>query len=299
MMDFADGAKVTFTHDNQIMDMDANQFQATWPQLKTVSLNDQSSAEEIIASILEVLKKDDAEKAEITFENGGLNVTVRSRWVRPDSDGRYLYITPISGPNQQTPESILRFLEQNGILLKEILPGGATTQLSQEPQRHAVKNVLALAPSGQRDFVKNLTRALGFTYIANTSITFPYADIQVQAYADLISADDTHETLVDFGNLYGDTADAITKTSLNLVQISMNENYDAIAKKILTALSMAFEIQPTFLAAQRPAEYNTIITIPGILYAKSKKQHILLTGAVLPSAVTDLLSSKGIDVIGW
>ena len=299
MLEFDGGTRMVFTSSDRIMDMSREQFQAVWPNIKTVSVDEQAGSEEIIGAVFDALKGSGNETAEVTYEGHGVQVAVRAKWTRPTTDGRHLCITPISGPDQQTPESIRRFLEQNGIVLKEVLPSGASPALTAEPRRHAVKNILALTPSGQKDFVQVLARTLGFTYTPNTSITFPYAGIQVEAYADLLSAGDGHETLVDFGDLYGDAMTAIGKTGLNVVQITGDDGYGAIAQKLLTALGLNFEPQPAFLAAPRPAEFNTAITVSGLLYAKSGGRRILLTGAALPSAVTDMLSSKGIDVVVW
>jgi LysM repeat protein len=299
MLELHDGAKMIFTPSDRIMDMDRKQFQSAWPEIKTVSVDDQTSTEEIIAAIFEALEEKGGEAAEVTFEGPGVHVAVRAKWVRPETDGRHLCITPIAGPDQQTPESIRRFLEQNGVILKEVLPGGGSAALHNEPQRHAVNNILALTPTSQKDFVQILARTLGFTYAANTGITFPYAGIQVQAYADLLAAGEGHETLVDFGDLYGDAIAAIGKTGLNIVQVTTEDSYGAIVQKLLSALGLPFESQPSFLAAPRPAEFNTVITVFGLLYAKSENEHILLTGAPLPAAVTDMLNGQGIDMIVW
>jgi LysM repeat protein len=299
MLEFGDGTRLIFTSSDRIMDMSREQFQAVWPKIKTVSVDEQADAEEIIGAVFDSLENMETEAGEVAFDAKGVRVAVRAKWMRPETEGRHLCITPISGPDQQTPEAIRRFLEQNGIVLKEVLPGGASPSLQNEPRRHAVKNILALTPTGQKDFVQILARALGFSYTPNTSITFPYAGIQVQAYADLLSAGDGHEALVDFGDLYGDALNAIGQTGLNVVQITAEDGYDAITRKLLAALDLPFEPQPAFLAAPRPAEFNTAITVSGLLYAKSAGRRILLTGAALPSAVTDMLSSRGIDVVVW
>ena len=115
----------------------------------------------------------------------------------------------------------------------------------------------------------------------------------------MVTAGNGRETLVDFGDLYGDALTAITATGLNIVQVTPDDGYGAIARKLLAALSMSYEAQPEFLVAPRPAAFNTTVTVSGILFAKSQNKRILLTGAALPSAVTDLLSSQGIDVVVW
>jgi hypothetical protein len=68
---------------------------------------------------------------------------------------------------------------------------------------------------------------------------------------------------------------------------------------LLAALDLAFESRPVFMAAARPGEFNTAVTVSGLLYVRQSERRVLLTGAALPSAVTDMLSSKGIDVVVW
>jgi LysM repeat protein len=299
MLEFGDGTQLIFTSSDRIMEMPREAFQASWPKIKAVSMEEQADTEEIIGAVFDALGNQEKDSGEVSFETQGVRVAVRARWVRPDTGGRHLCITPISGADQQTPEAIRRFLDQNGIVLREVLPGGASPAPTSAPRRHAVKNILALTPTGQKDFVQILARTLGFTYTPNTGITFPYAGVQVEAYADLLSADQGHETLVDFGDLYGDALTAIGKTGLHIVQITGEDGYGAITQKLLAALDLAFESQPAFMAAARPAEFNTAITVSGLLYAPQSGRRVLLTGAALPSAVTDMLSSKGIDVVVW
>ncbi|MEJ2661742.1 MAG: hypothetical protein P8Z73_13605 [Desulfobacteraceae bacterium] len=156
MLEFGDGTRLIFTSSDRIMDMSREQFQAVWPKIKTVSVDEQADAEEIIGAVFDTLGKIETEAGEVAFDAQGVRVAVRAKWMRPETEGRHLCITPISDPDQQTPEAIRRFLEQNGIVLKEVLPGGASPSLQNEPRRHAVKNILALTPTGQKDFVQIL-----------------------------------------------------------------------------------------------------------------------------------------------
>ena len=195
------------------------------------------------------------------------------------------------------PYYIPYFPTGNGIV---ILPDGTTLGVDQSgQQRHSIKNILAVTPTSQKDFVQILAKTLGFSYIPNTNITFPYAGIQVEAYANLLTTKDGREALIDFGDLYGDAITAIGKTGLNVVQVTSEDSYDAVAQKLLTALSIHFEQHPTLLAARRPAEFNTAITIYGLLYDNEQNRRVLLTSAVLHSAVTDMLSHHSIDVVVW
>jgi hypothetical protein len=211
-----------------------------------------------------------------------------------------LCITPIASTDQKTPEPIRRYLEQNGVVIKEILPDGTALGMDRSDlHRHSIKNILAITPTDQKDFVRILTKTLDLSYVPNTNITFPYAGIQVDAFSNLISTKDGREALVDFGDLYGDAITAIGKTGLKVVQIKAEDTYGAIAQKMLTALSIKYEQHPTLMAAQRSPEFNTAITISGLLFDNGNNRRVLLTGATLHSAVTDMLSRRGIDVVVW
>ncbi len=300
MLDLAPGDRMVFTSKQKIMNMETAVFESTWPEIKTISIDDQASVEDILSAVFEALDDDKTEATELVFEGQGVHVAVRAKWVRSDADGRQLCITPISGIDQQTPESIRRFVEQNGIVIKEVLPGGAPPAMDRNTaQRHAVKNILDLAPTSQKDFVQNIARTLGFSYAPGISINFPYAGIQVQAYADLISAGSDREVFVDFGNLYGEALDAISKTGLNVIQITADDSYDTIAQKLLSALGMAYEQNPSFLAAKRSPEFNTTLTVMGLLFTKADNQRTLLSSASFHPAVTDLLSKQGIGIVAW
>ena len=301
MLEMEKADKMVFTSGRQIMDVETASFEQSWPDIKTVAVDDQDSVEQIIGAIFSNLDEANQNEAtEVGFEDSGVRVSVRAKWVKPEAQGRHLCITPITAATQGTPDTIRRYLERNGIILKEILPGGGSAPVQDgAQQRHAVKNILALAPDNQKDFVKTIARTLGLTYSPNIAISFPYAGIQVQAYADLVSTPGGNDVFVDFGDLYGDALTAIAKTGLSVLQISAEETYDAIVRKLLSALGLHFEQNPTFFAADRPADYNTQITVAGVAFVKPDEERLLLSGAALPSAVSDLLYSRGINLVVW
>jgi LysM repeat protein len=300
-LEFEKGPKLVFTPNNRIMAMDKEQFQSNWPDMKPVTVPQTASTEQYVTAIFEALEAPGQQAMEeITFESRGVRVAVRAKWIRPGNQGQKLCVTPIADPDQQTPASIRRFLEQNGIVVKEIFPGGAVERGRRDSQRHAIKNILAIPQTGQREFVMTMAKTLDFNYTPNTSITFPYAGIQIQTLANLLSTKSSREVLIDFGDLYGDAVTAIGQSGLKVVQITPDETYDNIVQKLFAALAIEFERHPTMLAARRPAEYNTEITINGLLYTDAEQdRRVLLTGADLHSAVTDMLSTRGIDVVVW
>lgn len=303
LLDLNQEGKILFARQGRVMEMDSEQVRTEWPDMHVVSVEDNSSAQEIIASIFEEINQEDTqpESVELGFSDNGVQVTVRAKWTKPEADQRTLCITPINDPSEFTPEAIRRYLEQNGIILKEVLPGGEARIGTQTgtSQRHAVKNILALAPKNQNGFIRDLSKALGFSYAPNVKITFPYAGIQVDAYANLVSAGNGKEVLVDYGNLYGDALSAITKAGPKILQFNATDDYTSMARKLLTALDLEFMENPTFWGASRPTDLNTAITVYGFLYMKNENEQILLTAANLHPAVSDLVSQSGIQMVVW
>ena len=128
---------------------------------------------------------------------------------------------------------------------------------------------------------------------------FPYAGVMVEAYSNLLSTGDGREILVDFGDLYGDALVAIRKSGPVVVQVAVGDDYDRITRKLLSGLGLAFEENPIFPAADRPVQYNTMITVAGVLMAGTNGRNILLTGTSLHAAVTDLITANGVAIVQW
>lgn len=294
-----DRHRLFFSRDGKIMGQPAEALEKQWPQARVVAYSQEDSAQEIIAAIFDSVEEEDRTPTLASFEDQGVQVTVRAKWVKPEADGRQLCITPIESADQQTPESMRRYLEQNGLVLKEVLPGGATASSQAAGTRHAIKNILAIAPTSQRDFAQSLSKALHFSYAPNVPVTFPYGGIQIEAFANLVSTPDGREVLVDFGELYGGAAKAIQESGLDLVQIGAGESYLTVAGKLLAGLGERVTQSPTFLAAARPAEFNTTVTVTGILYTDRGNKRTLLSEAPLHSAITDMLNAEGIGLVTW
>ncbi|MCJ8502083.1 LysM peptidoglycan-binding domain-containing protein [Desulfatitalea alkaliphila] len=293
--------KLLFTQDGTIMDRNAALVQSQWPDTKVIAYDAQSSVPAVVGAIFEAIQQPVDTGEEVGFEDQGVQVTVRAKWIKPQRDQRRLCISPIAGPAEQTPVPLRRYLEQNGIVLKELLPGGEEDGATTAPaERHAVRDVLTLIPMGQKDFVQRLTRALGYSFVPNVAISFPYAGIQIQAYANLVNSPDGREVLVDFGELYGDAVKAIRQSGLHVVQIAPEADYTTIAAQLLAALETPFLEQPSFAGAQRPPTYNTTVTIQGLLVDDpATAKRTLLAPFSLHSAITDLIGANGVAVVTW
>jgi len=299
LLELRDG-KVLFSQDGRIMDKSRSEMESIWPQAHVVSYDEQTSVAELLGAVFNTLDETGDHSGEVGFHDQGVHVVVRAKWIKIQNDQRQLCVTPIAEPGERTPDSMLRYIEQHGIVLKEVLPDGRAMGSAGSIDRHAIKDILAMTPTGQKDFVQGLARALKFGYAPNVAITFPYAGIQIQGYGNLVSTPAGNEILVDFGELYGDAVEAIRNSGLQVVQIAPEDTYPAIAAKLLAGLGEHFTENPSFTVARRPPAFNTTITILGLMHihTESNKQTLLSTAALHP-AITDLLSADGISVVIW
>jgi hypothetical protein len=138
---------------------------------------------------------------------------------------------------------------------------------------------------------------MGFHYSANTTISFPYAGIQVQALSNLLSFGNGKEILIDFGDLYGDAIDAIRSTGLEILQINAEAEPLEIIQRLIDAAGMAYTQSPIFYGADRPAEFNTAITVYGILIPTGSGENRLFTKLTIPELIEGFIRDQGIRLI--
>jgi hypothetical protein len=139
---------------------------------------------------------------------------------------------------------------------------------------------------------------MGFGYSPNTGISFPYAGIQVQALSNLLSFGNGREILIDFGDLYGDAVAAIRQTGLDVLQIQVGAGAVEIIQKVMAAGGMAYMAAPVFYGAERPPEFNTSITVNGILIHMGSGERQLFTPTPVHELVAIFLREQGVQLVG-
>ena len=293
--------------DKKINEPDLTAIKSYWSNVKIVPIADKASTEQALDAVMKSFEKK-AFKNKISFSDQGLKVEVHGKWIieQPYFAGKekiHLCITPVNDPDERTPDSIVRYLEQHNIIIKDFLKDflkdfKKTKDKSKKAQNENTKeDVIILDFLDRKTFVKNLLTAMGYNYAQNVAITFPYAGIQIKALSNLVSTGDGKSLLVDFGDLYGDAIIAIKKTGLDIIQIKEKDSAYKVIEKIFDALEVSYAKDPTFLAAKRPIIYNTSLTIPGYLISNKKQHKILLATAPVNDDVVQFLINKGIKMI--
>lgn len=302
LMELKNGTRILFFMDDTNREPELDRVKAFWKDIHIVGIPPNPSVKSVFDSVFNKLGKDSL-KIPFVFFDQGIKVEVRGEWIlnkiaEKENTLRRSCITLIDHPSERTPESIMRYLDQNNIVLKEILTGKTTNgQKSDAPSPHkSGETVRTIDASDQKTFVKNLIEAMGYTYSPDVSISFPYSGVQIKTVSNLFSGSDGNPFLVDFGNLYGDAVSAMEKTGFKIIQIKNDDDYPVIIQKILDAMEVPYTNNPIFLAAQRPAVHNTVLTIPGFLVAGKKKPSILFSFAPLHDGIIQFLKNQGLKI---
>jgi hypothetical protein len=298
-----DGKRVFFTSgdENQISDIEI--LKSFWKDVVIVNVTPDDSMEKVFDSVFGSLEGD-VIKHRLSFSDHGMEVEVKGKWIieKPGKNGeaiRHLCITVIDDVKERTPQSIIRYLDQNNIIIKEILIGKSIKEPKSNASRFNIadKNQDIIDASDHETFVKDLLMAMGYQYSPNKNISFQYAGIQINATSNLATKSNDNIFYIDFGNFYGDAIHAIEKSGYSMIQVKDNDRLDDIIQKLLGAMNASFIKDPTFMAAKRPVDYNTRLTIPGFLMDQASMSKVLLTNAPLHHQVIQFLTDNDIRII--
>jgi hypothetical protein len=297
---FNDGTRILFRGEKSYDPEVTKSAESFWKNLQFADISPKNSTEKIVSSVMDLLKIKSDHKA-LQFNDRGVSVTVKAKWMIDTSPKgtdktQRLCVTVIDHVQERTPRSIVRYLEQHGIVLREVVRGDAEPDPSPGGKAFVAieEKAITLPDDNPKLFVRSFMNAIGYKYTRGVTITFPYAGVQVKAVTDLISTRDGTPVFVDFGDLYGEAVDAILKTGFGIVQILPEDDLLGAVPKLLDAVGASFVHNPTLHAAIRNSKYNTSLTLPGYMVEKFGRPTVLLTNISLPVEILHFLIEKEI-----
>ncbi len=298
MIDLQNGSKVILTTQDRVMNVDLPLVQSYWDNVKTVKVSDNASSQEILEAVFSAFSEE-ASTNHLAFDDGAVSIRVSAKWIRTElsADGRvprHSCITPITSAAERTNDAIVRYLDQNDILIKEIL-SGAPEATRRPIHADAAADADSIDGTSQKTLIASFAALMGFSYAPNTGISFPYAGIQVQALSNLLSFGNGREILIDFGDLYGDAVNAIRGTGLEILQIDVDTGPVEIIQRLMETAGMAYTAAPVFYGANRSPEFNTAISVEGILIPTGTGENRLITEKRIPELIQMYLMDQGIQ----
>jgi hypothetical protein len=303
MIELQDGSRLLFARQDNAHEADLTMLQSKWENVKVIALPPQPSVGQVLESVF--AKEDtpsDAKPERISFSDKGVAVTVQAQWIKvkktdDNTKSRHVCITIIKNPNERTPETIRRYLDQHDIIVKDVLQSKTDEKPLPQAQLLPVEDVIVLSLISRKRFVSDFFKATGYVYAPNVSISFPYAGVQVNALSNLLSTPDGRQILIDFEDLYGEAIQAIEKTGFEIIQIKGQDSLTQVLAKLLNGVKVSYTIDPTFLAAKRPAVYNTFINIKGFMLAEEGQPKTLLAAVPLHRSVLRFFNERNVKVI--
>ncbi len=302
-MELRDGTRVFFPMNADHQASEIKMAKSFWKDVHIVSTGSGDSVEQIFDAVLGRFENKDV-KNRLSVSDHGVKIEVRGMWIieQPEpseEEKRYLCITLIEGPEERTPTSIIRYLDQNGIVIKEVLKGKISAARESNAPRYkgTSEDIRVINASNHKMFVSNFLGAMGYRYQTNETISFEYAGITIDAASNLATHNSGTSFLIDFGEFYGDAVLAIKKSGRNIIQIKDSDTLDAISARLLAAMGVSFTENPSFLAAKRSVGHNTTLTIPGFLIDHAKTPETLLAMVPLHDGVVEFLANNGIKIM--
>ncbi|MGD8367274.1 MAG: hypothetical protein PVG78_06525 [Desulfobacterales bacterium] len=264
----------------------------------TVPISRNWKAERIVEAVLEKTRRT-RPMDRLLVSAGGVRMEIHARWITGraiDNTGEVgrVCILPIRDCDARTPEPVIRYLEEQGVFVREICE--QPNQVIRHPVAARRWTAVYVASADRRSFVREVLTALGCQYTPNVSISFPYAGVQVQTQTNLVTLSDGREFLIDFGELYGNAISAIERTGFSVVQILQIDRRQILIT-LIEALGWPFQKNPTLWAAQREGPYNVAVTFLGFLVEDENNRRVLVSEAPLHHRMLDFLSDRGVRVV--
>ncbi|MBU2520714.1 MAG: hypothetical protein KKD50_00630 [Proteobacteria bacterium] len=285
-------SKIMF-QENDIQEYTLNAIKSFWKNVTIVPVPQESSSDQLFDLVMNSVFKDNI-KEKVSFSDKGIEVNVTAKWIIET-----VCISFVENPDECTPGSICRYLESQGIIVKDIIKDGkvAHHDTKEVQYRGPDENVIFIKDRERKIIVNDLLKAMGCRYEQNINITFPYKGIQVEALSNLISLKNDTPLIVDFGNIYGEAASAIKKASMGVVQIDTGDNINTVILKLLKGIGLDYTIGPMFFVAKRPEKHNTSLTIPGFLVTDSESNNILISTVPLHNELIQFLRDRDLKVV--
>ncbi|MDL1982841.1 MAG: hypothetical protein LWX54_01395 [Deltaproteobacteria bacterium] len=302
VIDLKNQSRIIFQEDD-MQEYALNAIRSFWKNVIIVPASQKSSLDQLFDSVINSVFKDSI-KNKFSFSDQGMEVNITARWIIEKQLGDENKAHPvcmnfIENPDERTPVSICRYLESQGVIVKDIIKDGKNTKKDKKEDvnyRQSDKNITFINTLETKDIVNDLLKAMGYKYEQDINITFPYEGIQVEALSNLISLDDA-PLIVDFGNIYGEAIIAIKKAGMEVVQIDTGDNINTVIQKLLKGIGLDYTIDPIFFVAKRPEKYNISLTIPGFLVADSEGNNIIIATVPLHKELVQFLRDRDLKVV--
>ena len=162
-----------------------------------------------------------------------------------------------------------------------------------EQLKTAEKNESAIKPGvsiKNKQLVKNLLDLTPYEYIPDASIPFTLNNIRLEASFGRIIREDQTDLLINFGNVYGNALDILSKKEFDIISITSQLTSQEISQLVFSNLGYATWNDPSFHTGMQ------LESIKGV-YAVKKNEKLFIPENPLTASAIAYLKKEEVKIL--
>ena len=206
--------------------------------------------------------------------------------------------TPIIKTKDGGKILVLSGINQNEVLLKQVREFWKDLRIQMmaetlEQLKAAEKTESAIKPGvsiKNKQLVKNLLDLTPYEYIPDASIPFTLNSIRLEASFGRIIREDQADLLVNFGNVYGNALDILSKKEFDIISITPQLTSQEISQLVFSNLGYATWNDPSFHTGMQ------LESIKGV-YAVKKNEKLFIPENPLTASAIAYLKKEEVKIL--
>ena len=303
IIELSDGTKVSLSKGDNLGEDDRQAIKSLQKNLLIASIPEDASEKEILDSILTATGTDN--KKSLIFTDNGIEVKIKCKWIVDrfsieSSRQCRVCIIIIENLSDKTPDSITRYLAQHDIIIEEIFNKPETALPKKENiyvKNRTPPEVIYIDALNHRKLVESIALVMEYNFTQNVGITFPYAEIQVEAVSNILLTKEEIPLFIDFGDFFGNAIPAIKNEGMNIIQINKKDGFNLIINKLFKAVDVTYKEKPVFYIAKKNNNFNISILVPGFFVSATETKNIFITSAPLNDELIRFLKNRNIHIL--
>ena len=278
-------------------------MQNYWPQLDVVSVGlGQENLYALLDAFCGQLPRQN-HPDQVTIVENGASVMVQGTWVvktavDQNAGPMHFVIMPAGDPALSVRDGHLAaYLARHAIIWKVIEPSGRVrgTGLNKSNFEVSPDAFKVLETADAASFIKALAAALGWQYSANISV-YRFRDTgRAHSFAAMLTSSDGRMVIVDSGRMEKEATDALSASGFAVVSMREAREVEALISELLTAMQIAFSVDPEFVFDSQAGQAQVRLQIRGVM-AKGGQGDLLLTRFDIDPLLIDFLTAREIVV---
>ncbi len=278
-------------------------MQNYWPQLDVVRVGlGQDNLYALLDAFCGQLPRQNHPN-QITIVENGVSVMVQGTWVVKTAGDQtagpmHFVIMPAGDPALSVRDGHLAaYLARHAVIWKVIEPSGRVRGAGPKSDIEVSPDAFTIMETADAaGFIKALAAALGWQYSANISVHRFRDTDRAHSFAAMLTSSDGRMVIVDSGRMEKEATDALSTSGFAVVSMREAREVEALISELLTAMQIAFSVDPEFVFDSQAGQAQVRLQIRGIM-AKGEQGDLFLTRFDIDPLLIDFLTACDIAVV--